>query len=360
MILHTLYNLPYSGHLLKYILHRAWRCCIIKGVITIRIEGNDKGQRLDRFLRKYLKEAPLSHIYRIIRKDVKVNGKRAGEDSILEEGDEITLYLSEQELAQFLRKPGKPGRRPNIDICYEDEHLIAVNKPFGLLTHGDAREKKIHLANRVVDYLIAEGAYDPAGEKTFTPAPANRLDRNTTGIVLFGKDSETMRWLNRELKERSEGGGSIAKQYLTIVKGEMPRSMRLTGSLTKDERSNRVTVGDSGVKAETLVRPVRTGNGYTLAEVELVTGRTHQIRAHLADAGYPVIGDPKYGDPRVNRNMKDRYGLAAQLLHAFRVSFPESGEAPGKLSGLVIEAQKPALFAEIESGLFGDRKNGIR
>ena len=332
-------------------------------MINIRIEGNDKGQRLDRFLRKYLREASLSYIYRLIRKDVKVNGKRAKEDRILEEGDEIALYIAEQELEQLVRKPGKAQARPDLDIVYEDDEIIAVNKPFGLLTHGDAAEKKNHLANRVVDYLIAEGEYDPARERSFRPAPANRLDRNTTGIVLFGKTAEALRELNRLLKEKSgpgapesDGGsedgpaGRVSKYYLTIVKGEIPGELRLTGSLAKDSEKNLVTVikggssGESGQRAETLVRPLAKAKGFTLAEVELITGRTHQIRAHLADAGYPVIGDPKYGDPEVNRKMKQKYGLTAQLLHACRICLP----------GRVIEAAEPALFRSIRSDLFGD------
>ena len=332
-------------------------------MINIRIEGNDKGQRLDRFLRKYLREAPLSYIYRLIRKDVKVNGKRAKEDRILEEGDEIALYIAEQELEKMVRKPGKAQARPDLDIVYEDDEIIAVNKPFGLLTHGDAAEKKNHLANRVVDYLIAEGEYDPAREKSFRPAPANRLDRNTTGIVLFGKTADALRELNRLLKEKSGPGdtesgagpedgqaGRVSKYYLTIVKGEIPGELRLTGSLAKDSDRNLVSVlkegsPEEGLRAETLVRPLAEAKGFTLAEVELITGRTHQIRAHLADAGYPVIGDPKYGDPEVNRKLKEKYGLTAQLLHACRICLP----------GRVIEAAEPALFRSIRNDLFGDR-----
>ena len=311
-------------------------------MVTIKIEANDKEQRLDRFLRKYLKEAPLSYIYRLIRKDLKVNGKRAKEDRVLEEGDELTLYVSEQEIAPLIRKAGGRTGRVDLDICYEDDDLIAVNKPFGLLTHGDEKEKKNHLANRVVDYLIAKGEYDPAKEKSFRPAPSNRLDRNTTGIVLFGKNADTARRLNRMLKERD----GASKYYLTIVKGRIAGELRLTGALAKDEEKNRVSVGGEGRESETVVRPIKAAKGYTLAEVELLTGRTHQIRAHLADAGHPVIGDPKYGDPRVNRIMKEKYGLTAQLLHAYKVSLP----------GLDIEAAEPALFEKIEKDLFGDRE----
>ena len=156
-------------------------------MIKITITENQGNQRLDRFLKKYFDRAPLSHIYKLIRKDVKVNGKRQKEDTMLAAGDELTIYLSEEDAKalQTVKKHVKAKRQ--FRIAYEDENILVCEKPFGLLTHGDHTEKKNHLANQVVDYLIQTGAYQPRLEKTFTPAPANRLDRNTTGLVIFGK-----------------------------------------------------------------------------------------------------------------------------------------------------------------------------
>lgn len=153
-------------------------------MINIEIGKNEQDQRLDKFLRKYLGNAPLSFIYKAIRKDVKVNGKRAKEDTVLRLGDTLSLYIKEEDLAAFQKKRKLSHARRQFQIAYEDENILAVEKPYGLLTHGDSTEKKNHLTNQVIDYLIEKGDYNPRLEKTFVPAPVNRLDRNTTGRAL--------------------------------------------------------------------------------------------------------------------------------------------------------------------------------
>ena len=327
----------------------------------IPITANDAGRRLDRFLRKYLPGASLSEIYRMIRKDVKVDSKRRNESYILNEGEVLTLYLSDEMFEKFSR--GRSGfgadstlkaskAKRTFGIVYEDDEILIASKPFGLLTHGDSREKKDHLANQVKDYLIASGAYDPRSEKVFTPAPVNRLDRNTTGLVLFGRTAPAMRELSRMIRE-----DSIRKFYLTIACGAVEAEMHLGGSLVKDEAANKVQILDSddGRRVETIVRPLRIlslGNGLkaTLCEVELVTGRSHQIRAHLASTGHPLIGDSKYagrGAAEVNRYYRERFGLSTQLLHACRVEFSDSVsgyETLGYLAGKSFEAPVPAKF----------------
>ena len=336
----------------------------------IIITANDAGRRLDRFLRKYLPGASLGEVYKIIRKDVKVDSKRRSESYMLSEGETLTLYLSDSSLASLgAPDPSGSGGRPaaqkktkrSFGTVYEDGSILIANKPYDLLTHGDSREKKDHLANQVKDYLAAEGAYDPRSEKVFAPAPANRLDRNTTGLVLFGKTAAAMRGLNRMIRE-----DRIRKFYLTIACGEIREDLHLSGVLTKDEASNRVTVTDPGhgdclpgqKKIGTVVRPLRTlrfGDGLcaTLCEVELLTGRTHQIRAHLASAGHPLIGDSKYAGRsarEINRYMRDRFGLTTQLLHAARLEFsPDIGDAEGLgyLAGRSFEAAAPKRFSEI-------------
>lgn len=322
-------------------------------MVTLEIGANEENQRLDRFLRKYLSGAPLSVIYKAIRKDVKVNGKRAAEDTMLVLGDQLTLYLSAEDLARFTQRQSSNRRaKRQFAIAYEDENLLAAEKPFGLLTHGDQTEKKNHLANQVVDYLIAEGSFDPRLERTFTPAPVNRLDRNTTGLVLFGKNAMAMRELNRLIRER----GSIAKYYLTIVGGHLDQTLTLEDRMVKDVRTNKVTVlpaqGGEGLSMETIASPIAYGNGYTLTQVHIITGRTHQIRAQLAHAGYPVIGDVKYGDRKINGMVRQQFGLSTQLLHAYRLAFDRIDGPLAYLNGTVLEAKLPPDFIEIRDRLF--------
>ena len=357
----------------------------------LRITANDAGRRLDRFLRKYLSEASLGDIYKYIRKDVKVDGRRKTESYILNEGDILSLYISDDDLLRLSDGRFVPNdaddsgdaaeiaivsaacvrKKRNFDLVYEDDNILIANKPYGLLTHGDRNEKKNHLANRVKDYLMASGAYNPEAEKVFTPAPVNRLDRNTTGIVLFGKTAASMRELSRMIRE-----DEIRKYYLTMACGAITEDLHLTGSLLKDEAANKVSVTNKTLNAfsdkrrclkdiETIVRPrevIRFGDGFsvTLCEVELVTGRSHQIRAHLASAGHPLIGDSKYTAKKytcINSYCRQKFGLSTQLLHACRIEFAgTSADAKGCLDYLrkkVYNCNVPTRFAEIYRELGG-------
>lgn len=321
-------------------------------MVNLVITKNEGAQRLDRFLKKYLKNAPLSYIYKLIRKDVKVNGKRVKEDTMLKEGDALTLYLKEEELERLRETKKTVFAKKQFGIVYEDENLIAVMKPFGLLTHGDAREKKNTLANQVQAYLRQKGDYDPALEKTFVPSPANRLDRNTTGIVLFGKNNESLQTLNRMIRQR----GWVSKFYLTITAGEMKEELLLRDRMEKDSDRNKTLLlpleAQKGKLMETVVRPLKTANGFTLAEVELITGRTHQIRVHLGQAGFPIIGDAKYGSPKINQHVKKRFGLTTQLLHAYKLQFNEAEPPLEYLRGRRLQAEVPVRFAGIKKEIF--------
>jgi 23S rRNA pseudouridine955/2504/2580 synthase len=320
-------------------------------MIRLEIGKNEEEQRLDRFLRKYFRKASLGRIYKMIRKDIRVNGKRVAIETFLVEGDQVDIFMSDEE-AESYRETKKTVRAlRQFAIAYENRQMLVVSKPYGLLTHGDANEKKNTLANQVLGYLTEKGDYLPRIEKTFVPSPVNRLDRNTTGLVIFGKDAETLKRLNQMIRDRD----SIEKYYMTIVSGNLKESMVLRDTMVKDGKTNTVTIQDQpdgdGKWMESRVKPIRHSPHvskapgekpdkaleYTLVEVQLITGRSHQIRAQLAAAGFPIIGDTKYGNPQSNRLMKSKFGLTTQLLHAYKLV----------IDGNVVEAPIPDEFQRI-------------
>lgn len=320
-------------------------------MIRLEIGKNEEEQRLDRFLRKYFRKASLGRIYKMIRKDVRVNGKRVAIETFLTEGDLVDIFMSDEE-AESYRETKKTVRAlRQFSIAYEDEQMLVVSKPYGLLTHGDVNEKKNTLANQVLGYLTEKGDYHPRIEKTFVPSPVNRLDRNTTGLVIFGKDAETLKRLNQMIRERD----SVEKYYMTIVSGDLKESLILRDTMVKDGKTNMVTIqeepDEDGKWMESRVKPLRhskpapknlgekpiNGPAYTLVEVQLITGRSHQIRAQLAAAGFPIIGDTKYGNPQSNRLMKSKFGLTTQLLHAYKLV----------IDGNVVKAPIPDEFQRI-------------
>ena len=319
----------------------------------VTISANDAGQRLDRFLKKYLCNAPLSLVYKAVRKDVKVNGRRAKEETLLAEGDVLQLYLSEADLDELTQRKRTRTAKRQFTVALEDENVLVLCKPFGLLVHGDASEKKDTLANQAVDYLIEKGDYVPRVEKSFVPSPVHRLDRNTTGLVVFGKNAQALRVLSAAIAKDS----GFTKIYYTIVCGECKQELHLKNRLLKDEKTNRVRVlpedAQEGKFIETIARPLHAANGFTLTEVELITGRSHQIRAHLKSAGYPLIGDAKYGDRRVNESIAGRTGLTTQLLHAGKLIFTGLPEPLAYLNGQTAVAPLPSQWSFIQKELFG-------
>lgn len=325
-------------------------------MVKIEIGSNESGQRLDRFLKKYFPKAPLSLIYKLIRKDLKVNGKRAKESTVLECGDELTIYMGEVELKSLTKEIKPVHAKKQFSVIYEDENILIADKPFGLLTHGDSTEKKNHLANQVIDYLIEKKEYNPRDEKTFVPAPANRLDRNTTGLVVFGKSAESLKELNKMFRERD----GVEKTYLTIVNGIIDSELLLEDSMVKDGKRNLVAVVKSSEEGSKLmvtkVEPILVSKNpsYTLAEAKIFTGRTHQIRVQLAEAGHPIIGDTKYGNRRTNEVVKSKFNLSTQLLHSYKLKFKDGEGYFAYLNGREFTAPIPERFERIKRELFKD------
>lgn len=329
-------------------------------MIRMIITENQQNQRLDRFLKKYFPKAPLSYIYKMVRTKTKVNGIRAKANEILHLDDEVIIYISQKEAESYHAVFDPEDIRKEFGIAYEDENILIAEKPFGLLTHGAEAEHKNTLANQVVNYLIEKGAYQPALEKTFTPSPANRLDRNTTGLVMFGKTYEALKSLNLMLRE----GGYIRRYYMAAVSGQLEKPLNIKSRLKKLADENRMLNcrnGEEGMLSETVAVPHKIGDDFTLVEAELITGRPHQIRIHLAESGYPIIGDRKYGDQNVNELMKQRFSLNAQFLHAYRLYFTNSVKPLEYMKGKEIICPLPLLLTRIERALFqGEATHGSK
>lgn len=285
---------------------------------TLIINRNDAGQRLDKFLSKAVKAMPKSLMYKGIRtKKIKVNRKRAEIGYILSEGDTVELFISEEFFSDNASDSAFMKLTPKLDIVYEDENIMLLDKRPGLIVHSDDEEDVNTLISHVKAYLYRKGEYNPEDEQSFAPALCNRIDRNTGGIVIAAKNAEALRIMNEKIRN-----DELSKFYLAAVHGHMPKKAdTLHGYLRKDQANNIVdisTVKKPGYKEIiTKYRVLDEKNDLSLVEVELVTGRTHQIRAHFSSIGHPLLGDGKYG---VNRDDK-KLGYKFQALYAFRLEF---------------------------------------
>lgn len=313
----------------------------------IVIESRDQNQRLDKFLAKYLNKAPKSFLYKMLRKkNITLNGKKAAGDERLCAGDLVKLFLSEETIESFSEVAVRSVKGPALELLYEDDQILLVNKPCGMLSQK-AKPEDVSLVELVQSYLLEKGEATDETLRTFRPTVCNRLDRNTSGIVAAAKTLAAAQFLSAVFKDRS-----IHKYYHCLVKGALEKSSHVKGYLTKDTKTNRVRitqqpVSDASLPIETSYRPLKTKGDCTLLEVCLLTGRTHQIRAHLASLGHPIVGDPKYGNPTVNKSYEKQYGLKNQLLHAQRLVMPETEGTFSYLNGKTFTAEKPALFEKI-------------
>lgn len=288
---------------------------MVKTMREIIINENDAGRRVDRFLKVYFEKAPLSFIYKNLRKkNIKVNGKKANPEDILNEGDVIRLFLAEDTIKKFKKDVKKYKNSKFPDVLFENEDIILIKKPINMLTHNDQKAYQDNALDRLVDYLIYKEEFNPRLENSFRPAFVNRLDRNTSGILIGAKNLKTLQYLNEGIKNRN-----ISKYYLTIVRGDIKDDFDVDINLKKS-KNNVVAKSSDGKRSVTKFKVLKTKNNYTLLSVNLITGRTHQIRASLKEKGYYIIGDRKYGTKEENNKFR-KLGLDSQFLHNFCVSF---------------------------------------
>lgn len=305
----------------------------------IVINENEAGQRLDKFLGKLLKEAPASFYYKMLRKkNIVLNGKKATGNEKLTAEDSIKLFLSDETFEKFAGKRQTndlAASIPNIalEIVYEDHDVLAINKPAGMLSQK-AKKEDISANEYILQYLLESGTITRESLHTFKPSVCNRLDRNTSGILVAGKTLNGLQQMSKAFRERS-----MEKYYLAIVAGHISKPRRIEGFLKKDGVNNQVTIlSEPSNDAKPIIteyRPLKLVGQVTLLEVHLITGRSHQIRAHLASIGHPVIGDTKYGNPRLNREFLKNAGVTHQLLHAYRLFLAD---------GTKIQADAPKEF----------------
>ncbi|MBQ7794982.1 MAG: RluA family pseudouridine synthase [Lachnospiraceae bacterium] len=332
----------------------------------ITIGKNEAGQRLDKFLAKYMNLAPKSFFYKMMRKkNITLNGKKCEGAEKLNEGDVVKLFLSDETIEGFTEKKVQKiqkVKKQKLDVIYEDDEILLINKPSGMLSQK-AKESDVSLVEYLIDYLLDTGAVTEESMRSFRPSVCNRLDRNTSGIVACGKSLAGLQMLSEVFRDRS-----IHKYYQCIVVGAMRESRTIDGWLLKDEASNKVRIFQNEVEGslqiKTKYEPLATNGRYTLLKVTLLTGRSHQIRAHLASIGHPIIGDPKYGMGRGNaskrmsggrpsqsaQSAEEKYQIRSQLLHSYRLEFPELAEPFAYLTGKAFEAPLPKDFIRVIQG----------
>jgi 23S rRNA pseudouridine955/2504/2580 synthase len=315
--------------------------------MKITIGPNEAGQRTDKFLRKWLKEVPLSAIYKSLRKgDVKVNGKKAKEKDMLAEGDEVVARIEVEP-----RTKEKFNRIDNhLKITYEDDNMVLVEKWPGVLVHSDKIDGPPTLTDYVLSYLYDKGDYAPEKEVTFTPAPCNRLDRNTSGVVIYGKNYEALKLLNEMIRERT-----VKKYYSALVKGRIKDGI-YEAFISKDEDSNISKIYDSYMpntkKISMEVKTLQSDGLYSFIDIDLITGRSHQLRAHLSHLGNPIIGDSKYGEKKLNSFFNNKYGLNYQFLYAYKVTFKDCSEKLSYMENKTIGESLPPIFKKIKNDVF--------
>lgn len=320
---------------------------------VLKVSAQEEGQRLDRMLAKYMQLAPRSFFYKMLRKkNIKLNGKKADGSEKVAEGDEITLYLADETIESFRKQVSEQDRQTKsfrsksrkIPVVYEDQDILVLNKPVGVLSQK-ADRNDYSLVEWLEDYLSMDLM------QTFRPGICNRLDRNTSGLVVAGKSIHGLQWMNRLFRERT-----LKKYYLCLVHGAVKGEKKLHGYLKKDLGKNMVTVVRSPengtVEIETQYQPLQVvyweGEPYTLLKIHLITGKSHQIRAHLASIGYPAVGDTKYGR---KGKAEQQFHLRSQLLHAWQLELSKEEYLPFLYWNKIFIADLPRKFVQVLEGI---------
>lgn len=309
------------------------------------IKHNDAGQRVDKFLGKAFPSLPQSLMYKAIRtKNIKLNRKRCQISDRLTEGDVLEIYLPDDVLSEPMYRYDFLKASKNIEISYEDENILIADKKPGVLVHPDNDYQSDTLIARIHRYLYEKGEYNPDEENSFAPALVNRIDRNTGGLVIAAKTATALRILNQKMKDRE-----IHKEYLCIVHGKVrPKEAVLTGYLVKNEEQNRVYIDSKPSQDAKTIRTkylvLAERNNLSLMHIDLLTGRTHQIRAHMASIGHPLLGDGKYGTNALNKGT----GYTKQALYSYRLTFEFTTDADelAYLDGKVVQAKNVPFLSE--------------
>ena len=315
--------------------------------MRIEIGANEAGQRTDKFMRKVLGDVPLSKIYKAFRKgDIRVNGSKIKEKHSLVQGDIVeTKYInSEFKKEEFQRIDN------NLKITFEDANILMVEKWPGVLVHADKKDGEATLTDYVLSYLFDKGDYKPENEITFTPAPCNRLDRNTSGIVMFGKNFKALKLLNEMIRERN-----IEKYYMALVRNRIKDGI-YEGYIYKNEDANISQVFDTEMpntkRIAMEVKTIQSCGTFSIIDINLLTGRSHQLRAHLSHLGNAIVGDPKYGDKKMNSFFNNKYGLDYQYLYAYKAMFKNCPEDLAYMEHKTIAESLPPVLKKIKRDVF--------